>query len=321
MGYKKEIYEKALEQKLAEVKRLKTEYERSLAELRRQNPELDQIEIGLMRAGSGIALAAISGDNAKFENLKDYCIKNNARKKEILDAAGIKKPEISCKTCEDSGFHGGKFCKCVTDIARRLAFKEMSVSLPVGDCKFENFDLKYYADTTDGDGANPRKRATSTLQLCKDFAENFPGNGRSLLFMGEPGLGKTHLSLSIVAKVSERGFGVVYGSAQNLFSAAEKEHFSYTGDTTAMDSLLNCDLLVIDDLGTEFYSPFTASLFYNVINTRIQSGKPLIISTNLSFDELEKRYTPRITSRFIGSFDMKKFIGQDIRQQKLLETI
>ena len=320
MGYNREIYEKALEEKLSGVKRKKTEYERRLAELRAADPELDGIEIGLRKAGSGIALAAISGDTEKFERLKDYCIKQNERKKEILDAAGIKKPEISCAKCEDSGFSGGKFCDCVTEIARRLAFSEMSASLPVGNCRFENFDLKYYEDADIG-GGNPRKRAEDIFKLCKGFAENFPGNGRSLLFLGEPGLGKTHLSLSIVAEVSGRGFGVVYGSAQNLFSAAEKEHFSFSGDTSAMDSLLNCDLLVIDDLGTEFYSSFAASLFYNVINTRILAGRPTIISTNLSFDELEKRYTPRITSRFIGSFDMKKFIGKDIRQQKMMENM
>ena len=320
MGYNREIYEKALEEKLSGVKKKKNEYERRLTELRAADPELDGIEIGLRKAGSGIALAAISGEIEKFERLKDYCIKQNARKKEILDAAGIVKPEISCLKCEDSGFYGGKFCDCVTEIARRLAFSEMSASLPVGNCRFENFDLKYYEDADIGNG-NPRRRAKDILEHCKSFAENFPANGRSLLFLGEPGLGKTHLSLSIVAEVSGRGFGVVYGSAQNLFSAAEKEHFSFSGDTSAMDSLLNCDLLVIDDLGTEFYSSFAASLFYNVINTRILAGKPTVISTNLSFDELEKRYTPRITSRFIGNFDMKRFIGKDIRQQKMMENI
>ena len=136
--------------------------------------------------------------------------------------------------------------------------------------------------------------------------------------MGDAGLGKTHLSLAIVSAVSAKGFGVVYGSAQNLFSAAEKEHFSYGGETDAIDSLLNCDLLVIDDLGTEFYSPYTASLFYNIINSRLLSRRPTVINTNLSFDELEKRYSARITSRFIGSYDMKKFIGNDIRQIKAM---
>ena len=318
MGYNRETYEKALGEKLGAVKRAKEEYDRKITELRAADKEFDSIEIGLQRAGSGIALAAISGDTEKFERLKNFCIENNARKKEILDAAGIKKPEISCKKCEDSGFYGGKFCECVTAIAKKITFEEMSSSLPVGNCSFESFDLKYYADC-DTESGNPKKRALSTLELCKNFAEGFPGSGRSLLFMGDPGLGKTHLSLSIVSEVSKKGFGVVYGSAQNLFSAAEKEHFSYTGETTATDSLLNCDLLVIDDLGTEFYTPFIASLFYNLINTRILAGKPMIISSNLTIDELEKRYTPRITSRFVGNFDMKTFIGKDIRQQKLLE--
>ena len=145
-----------------------------------------------------------------------------------------------------------------------------------------------------------------------------PGK-KNLLFFGQTGLGKTHLSLAIVAEVSAKGFGVVYGSAQNLFSAAEKEHFSYSGETSVQDSLLGCDLLVIDDLGTEFYSSFAASLFYNIVNTRLLSCKPTVINTNLSLDELEKKYTPRICSRFMGGYDSKKFIGSDIRQIKALE--
>jgi DNA replication protein DnaC len=232
---------------------------------------------------------------------------------------GVEKPGYICSLCEDSGYKDGKLCSCVTDIAKSLAFNEMSSKMPVSECCFENFDLNYYSDVADASGAVPRKRAASILKLCKDFSDNFSRDSRSLLFMGDAGLGKTHLSLAIVSAVSAKGFGVVYGSAQNLFSAAEKEHFSYGGETDAIDSLLNCDLLVIDDLGTEFYSPYTASLFYNIINSRLLSRRPTVINTNLSFDELEKRYSARITSRFIGSYDMKKFIGNDIRQIKAME--
>ena len=134
--------------------------------------------------------------------------------------------------------------------------------------------------------------------------------------MGETGLGKTHLSLAIVAAVSEKGYSVVYGPAGNLFTAAEREHFSYSGETEKLDSMLSCDLLVIDDLGTEFLSPFTSSLFYNIINSRILENKPTIISTNLSIAEIEKRYSDRIASRFIGNYEVKRFLGEDIRQQK-----
>ncbi len=321
MGYTREIYEKALKQKLDTVKAKANSYKTALENLRLENEEFRNIETALNRAGSSVALAAISGDVKTFDQLKEFCIKQNARKKEILDKAGIKKPEIICAKCEDSGFYGGKFCDCVIEVAKKMAFDEMSRSIPLDNCRFDNFDLSFYSDKAGEDGSVPRKRAESILNLSKRFVENFSPETRSLLFMGGAGLGKTHLSLAIVSEISAKGYGVVYGSAQNLFSLAEKQHFSYSGETSVEDSLLGCDLLVIDDLGTEFYSSYSASLFYNIVNSRILNGKPTIINTNLSFDELEKRYTPRITSRFIGHYDMKKFIGEDIRQQKLIKDM
>ena len=319
MGYSKEIYEKALRLKSRRIKDVADKYESDLQRLREDCPEFRDIEITLKKAGSAIALAAISGDTDKFDQLKELCIKQNERKRELLAQAGIKKPETVCRKCDDTGYAGGKLCDCVLDIAKGLAFEEMSASMPLGECSFDNFDLGYYSDAPDATGNIPRKRAASILKLCKEFSENFSPDTRSLLFIGDAGLGKTHLSLSIVSAVSQKGYGVVYGSAQNLFGAAEKEHFSFTGNTDALDSLLNCDLLVIDDLGTEFYSPYTASLFYNLVNSRILNKKPTVINTNLDFAELEKRYSPRITSRFIGNYDMKKFIGNDIRQIKAME--
>lgn len=320
MGYRKEIYEKALKIKADSLKAANKAYEDALQRLRDRDKEFADIEGTLSRAGSSIALAAIAGDEARLAELKAFCGSLNEKKEAILKKNSIKKPSASCALCKDTGYSGGRLCKCVLDIAKGLAFEEMSKSLPLGECRFDNFDLKYYSEAPDGEGVIPRKRATAILNLCKQFAENFDLSSRSLLFIGSAGLGKTHLSLAIVSAVSAKGFGVVYGSAQNLFSAAEKEHFSFSGETTAEDALLDCDLLVIDDLGTEFYSSYAASLFYNIINTRILNKKPTVINTNLNFDELEKRYTPRITSRFIGNYDMKKFVGSDIRQIKALEN-
>ncbi len=319
MGYSKEIYGKALEIKAGQIKAANNNYEAALSRLRQESPEFCDIEVSLAKAGSSLALAAISGETDKFDKLKEFCIEKNNRKRELMDVFGVKKPGYICNECEDSGYKNGSLCKCITNIAKSIAFSDMSSRMPISESGFDNFCLNYYSDEADESGAVPRKRAASILKLCKDFAENFSRDSRSLLFMGDAGLGKTHLSLAIVSAVSAKGFGVVYGSAQNLFGAAEKEHFSFSGETSALDSLLNCDLLVIDDLGTEFYSSYTASLFYNVINSRLLSRRPTVINTNLTFDELEKRYSARITSRFIGSYDMKKFIGNDIRQIKAIE--
>ena len=318
MGYRKEIYDKAFKFISDYKKEKEALYDRAIQELRAADPEFYDIDITLSKLGGELVAAAVSADTKKIRDIQKECEALNSKRAEKLKLTGIEKPDFYCEKCKDSGYFGGKLCDCVKDIAKKFAFEELSRSLPLNDYSFDNFDLNYYPDA-ESNGANPRKRASAILALCKQFAEDFPNYSRSLLFIGDAGLGKTHLSLALVNEVLSKGYGVVYGSAQNLFGAAEKEHFSYSGQTTVEDSLLNCDLLVIDDLGTEFYTPFTASLFYNIINSRMLSGKHTIINTNLSFDELEKKYTPRITSRFIGGYDMKKFIGSDIRQIKALK--
>lgn len=315
MGYRSEIYEKALKIKADEVKRAQNLYEAQLAELRSSNKDFAEAEGELARLGPTIALAAISDDEEKLSSLKASCDKLSVKKQKILDMAGIVKPTYSCLVCEDSGYAKGALCNCVREIAKRLTFEELSKAMPLGNCSFDSFDLSYYPDEKNSDGVNPRKRATAILALCKRFVNDFPAEVKSLLFMGNTGLGKTHLSLAIVSELSKKGYGVVYGPAQNLFGSAEKEHFSYSGSTEKLDSLLECDLLVIDDLGTEFLSAYTTSLFYNIVNSRLLTGRPTIISTNLNLDELEARYSPRIVSRFT-EYEMKEFIGTDIRQQK-----
>ena len=156
------------------------------------------------------------------------------------------------------------------------------------------------------------------FEFAKDYAQNFKKNSDNLLFLGGVGLGKTHLSLSIINVVTEKGFGVIYDSAQNLFNKIEKEHFSYSGSNEIIDAVLSCDLLVIDDLGTEFITPFTVSQFYNIINSRINSGLPTIINTNLDFSEIQENYTARVLSRIMGNYKIKKFMGDDIRIKKAL---
>ncbi len=315
MGYRKEIYQKAFEIKKNAIKLATEQYEKKINELKEANSEFCDIELSLSQLGPAIAMAAIQADEEKFVALKKTTDKLNARKAELLSEAKIVKPDCFCKQCRDTGYFGSGPCSCITDIARSLVAEELSRTMPVGNCSFESFDLAYYSDKEDDKGRVPRRRAENILSAAKKFVDDFP-NAKSLLFMGETGLGKTHISLSIVSAVCDKGYSVVYGPAGTLFSAAEKEHFSYSGETEKLDSLLSCDLLVIDDLGTEFLSAFTSSLFYNIINSRLLANKPTVISTNLDIDEIEKRYSNRIASRFIGNYEVKRFLGEDIRQQK-----
>ncbi len=319
MGYKREIYLKAIAIKNERIKKAKQRYEAQLSALRETDKQFVSLEAALMKAGSGITLAVFSGDNEKLKELQAECDTLGAKKAAILKKAGIEKPKTECRRCDDSGFVSDGYCDCIKEIAQKLVFDELEKSMPLKDCSFDNYDINLFSDRPTAEGVVPRKKAKTLLELCRQFAEEFSTDSPSLLFIGDTGLGKTHLSLSIVSAVSAKGFEVVYGSAQNLFSAAEKEHFSYNGDRSVEDSLLSCDLLVIDDLGTEFYSSYISTLLYNIINTRILNKKPTVINTNLDFDGLEKRYGERIVSRFIGNYKMKKFVGDDIRQIKALK--
>ena len=191
---------------------------------------------------------------------------------------------------------------------------EFQKEMPLNQCKFENFDLKYYSE----EGENPRRRMTAIFKLCKEYVIDFnPQKSENLLFMGQSGLGKTHLTLAIVSGVIEKGYNVVYGPCENLFSLIEKEKF--TGENKgSYDAMIDCDLLVLDDLGAEIATPFSKAALYNLINTRMLSNKPTIINTNLTIKEIETRYTARVASRLIGSYNANKFLGEDIRQQKAL---
>lgn len=320
MGYKSDIYARAFKIKNDAVKASFDEYEKQLADLRAAKPEFCEAENDVAKMGPMVALAALSGEVDRFDELKSISDSVNARYKNFLSEAGISVPTYFCPVCEDSGYANGGWCDCVKEIAKALVAEDLSRSMPINNCKFENFDLSYYPDSDDAQGYNPRNRAASILELAKRFVSDFPLVPKSLLFMGETGLGKTHISLSIVNAITEKGYSVVYGPAGKLFSDAEKEHFSYNGESEKQDALLGCDLLVIDDLGTEFLTPFTTSLFYNIINSRILENKPTVISTNLTMPEIQKRYTNRIASRFIGNYETRKFIGNDIRQQKAFEN-
>ena len=156
------------------------------------------------------------------------------------------------------------------------------------------------------------------LALCRQYADNFDERSENLFMTGNTGLGKTHLSLAIAGEVIRKGYDVIYNSAQNLFNELQKEYFGKPETRGQYESLvLECDLLIIDDLGVEFSTQFTRAELYNILNTRLNAHLPTIISTNLDYKEIEEQYTMRVSSRLIGEFLRLKFIGGDVRQEKL----
>ena len=279
------------------------------------NPRLSEIDREISGIGAQLAITALSGDSEKIAVLRAKSVALSKEKSAIFKKEMVADIEYDCPLCKDSGYIDGKICECVKKIAAKVIVDELKKQMPLDACTFENFNLNYYSK----DGENARKRMTAILKLCKEYVNSFdPNSSQNLLFMGAPGLGKTHLSVAIVSGVVDKGFFPFYGPAENLFALVSGERFS--GENKgSYQAMLDCDLLVIDDLGTEFLNEFSKSIFYNLINTRLLSKKPTIINTNLTMKEIADRYGERIASRLIGGYNANKFIGMDIRQQKFLE--
>lgn len=314
---REQSYTVAFEKQQEVLRYKKATFDAAMQNLRESNPDFAKINSRISFLGAQIATTALSGDTKTLQELQSEMTELSAARDAILKMTSITDIVYDCDACKDTGYINGKICGCIHDAAKKIRLSDLSASLPLDSCRFENFDLNYYKNE-ELDGASPRKRMTAILKLCREYVINFnPKTSESLLFMGDTGLGKTHLTLAITYELLNQGFDVIYGAAYNLFSDMETEHFS-NHTNTKYNAAIDCDLLVIDDLGGEFVSPYIQSLLYNIINTRDLGGKPTIINTNLSMAEIANRYTPRVASRLI-KYTAKKFIGNDIRQIKALQ--
>ena len=205
-------------------------------------------------------------------------------------------------------------CGCLKELCRQEQKKELA-KLTSGIEKFRNFRLDYYPEYVDPNlGASPRKIMERTLDMCYQYARYFREGIGNLLFVGGTGLGKTFLSACIANEVVDKGFSVAYESAPQLFAKLEKDRFNPDEESRlAVANYQNCDLLIIDDLGTEMPGSFVTAALYALVSQRLTDGKAMIISTNLLSEEIAKRYSPQIASRLQGNFRGLTFVGQDIR--------
>ena len=225
--------------------------------------------------------------------------------------------KYTCPICCDTGFANGEQCQCLKQLLKQESSARLNRLSPVKLCDFESFDLSFYDDAIDPKtGISPRRRMASILNFCKDYAKYFSRSSKSLLMQGNTGLGKTHLSLAIAKTAIEYGYDVVYGSVFNLLSKVERERFGKDEDEDSYNHLLRCDLLILDDLGTEFASNYAKAAIHSIINTRQLSGLPTIISTNLTMEELMENYSDRVVSRLLNGYERLVFLGKDIRFEK-----
>ena len=288
-------------------------------ELESVSPELRELNQKIARTGLDAVKAIGMGQNAEefIRKLSEDNLKFQAERVEILKGLGLGADALdvhyTCSICNDTGIKDGHYCECFKALVKQSQLENLSSCAPAKNSTFENFRLDYYDESA-------KDRMTQIYNYCKSWAEDFDKNSNSILMYGKTGLGKTHLSLAIANVVVSKGYNVIYSSACNLFNQLEKEKFGrLKSDESPEEMILSCDLLILDDLGSEFATAYTISEVYNIINTRILAGLPTIISTNLLYDEIGDKYNPRVYSRLIGDYQMLEFLGSDVRQIKLSE--
>ena len=314
MSYSQEVYTKATEALERRREKANLEAQARFDEISEKIPELSTIQTELSKIGLSISRVFLYSNDkqADIQDLMDKSLALQDQKRRLLVKNGYDENALSvnytCPACKDTGFIGSRRCKCHNELLKDIERAGLSEIAPIEDCTFDSFETKYYPD---------EPRAEKIKATCIKYGTQFTTNSKNIIFYGGTGLGKTHLSLAIANAVINRGYSVVYGTAQNLLNDLQNENFGRTDNIRYYErAVLNCDLLIIDDLGTEFKNSYTTAALYNIINSRILAKLPTIISTNFSSDELEEKYDQRITSRIIGEYSPLLLTGNDIRYIK-----
>lgn len=320
MAYSREVYEAAM----AELSRRRIDARTRAAALRdrmvAKYPRIADIENEMSSTSLLVARAVLDGGDVP-QAIGRIRERNLALQKElaaILESeqcgAVNFEPQYACPACDDTGYAEGHVCDCLSNLLKEEACRKLSDMAHMRLTSLDELQLQYYPDTPDAQSSmSVRQRMQGILEFCRQYAHGFSAGSKSLLLRGPTGTGKTHVSLAIARAAAEKGFSVVYGPVQMLLHQLERERFGKAeGDSER--TILECDLLVLDDLGCEFGSSFTIAALYNIINTRILCGLPTIISTNLDQAQLQERYGDQIVSRINGEYIPLIFAGRDIRQ-------
>lgn len=286
-------------------------------------PRLRQIEDEMVKLSIDITRAILSESHTAevlIDKLRNKQLDLKVEKAEILSAnkypIDYLDPIYKCKLCKDTGFVNYHKCKCYKQKEIYLNYEQSNLSFILEKENFEQFRWDYYSDDPEENGISPLKNMREIYKKCIDFVEYFDGHNKNLFFIGSPGLGKTFLCNSIAKDLLDKGKSVLYMTVPDLIDAMRKYKFDFDKEENNMpylNEIYNCDLLIMDDLGTELSTQFSNQAIYNILNKRIVNMKKMIISTNLSGVDFQSTYSERIVSRIIGNFEACRFVGKDIR--------
>lgn len=325
MNKRRKTKEQILEEYGRRAQSAEAEAERRRVELYCAIPKIREIDESVSGLGLRVFEAAMAGGDVPgaIRKLREETETLLRERGEQMIRGGYPEdydlPRYECPTCSDTGYVRGEPCACLRRRLMEEGMRSSGLAALLPRQNFANFSLDYYR-------RDPEifREMSENLENVRFFAEHFgePDSGApvNLLFVGGTGLGKTHLSTAIAGVVLEKGCDVFYNSAVGMLSDFEALRFGTgmaLGDGADVARYTECDLLILDDLGTEVVNQFSLSCLYHVINTRLNAGQSTVISTNLTPQELRKTYTDRIASRLFGEYHIVRFRGTDVRQQKM----
>jgi len=327
MAYDGKVMRLALQKFEADRQERRDRFEQRRATIFDREPRLKAVDARLRSTASRIISSALrygTDPTTAVEALREENLALQQEKRLLIDQLGLPEDALeetpACPLCGDTGYRNGSVCLCLRAYYGREQQRELSRMLDLGSQSFDTFlTEKYSEDRMPGKNKTIRQHMEEkVLDTCKEFAWNFGKTPGNLLLFGAPGLGKTHLSAAIAREVSGKGYSVVYDTAVHVFERFEIRKFSREESEVDADvnRILSCDLLILDDLGTEMTTAFVQSALYTIINTRLIEKKSTIISTNLMPSELSQRYSPQIASRIEGEYERLAFVGEDLRRKK-----
>ena len=322
MRTKRELYQEAMRTVARRRQTARANAEDARAEAEAAIPALRHAEEEVRVRGVRCALAGASGKDrtaaaaalAEAKQNLTALLASSGRPADALE------PHFTCKQCQDTGAFEGHTCACVHKLMQKLRREEIENLSSLSISSFDTMELRYYPNTMDEKLGEPvRSYMGNLLQDLRAYAEEFDHNSPSLMLFGNAGLGKTHAALAIAGIVLAKDYDVIYVSSPDFFAKLEALHFGSDPsgeEETLLQTAAGADLLILDDLGTEFNSSFFLSTLYSLLNNRLGAHLPTIVTTNITDGALlEKLYTEKISSR-LSAFEPCLFVGQDIRVQK-----